>query len=217
MLARVVICGNCGGIMVRNTIKKTKGVVYTYFVCPSSKKRGNGVCTTHIANESVIVEIVVEAIRKQIAIALDIECAIKKLENHKLLKREKNFYSEQLKTLNYNKSRINILKNGLYEDLKSGLLSKKEYLFSKANYQKKVETIEQQIRHLCSEVDERNSIYRNDFDIFIRIKKIGDLKTLTRELVVELIDSIYINDDKSVNINFKFDDELKKLKYIIAS
>ncbi len=40
-------------------------------------------------------------------------------------------------------------------------------------------------------------------------------KELTREMVVEFIDCIHVNDDRSLKIDFKFSDELEKLMDLV--
>jgi hypothetical protein len=83
-LSGIILCGGCGGAMVRKTNTKG-GRQYPYYVC-SNHRADKTVCSTHIISFTECENAVLSALRLHAAAVLDIE-KLKSLSNIETLER----------------------------------------------------------------------------------------------------------------------------------
>lgn len=95
-------------------------------------------------------------------------------------------------------------KKKTYENYVDAILDKEEYLSYKTEYEQQ----EQNVRDKMEQLEkERNSIeaveenYENWVESFI---KYGELKEITREIIVELVEKIVVYGDNRIDIEFKY-------------
>ncbi len=62
----------------------------------------------------------------------------------------------------------------------------------------------------------RSSILNNELDWLKSIVQCGRIKELTREIAVSLIDTIYVDRDKHLTIDFKFRNEYETLIRVMS-
>ncbi len=103
----------------------------------------------------------------------------------------------------------------LYPDYKAGILSLENYLALKEKYENQVAKGESYIVELQARV-EQNARGVDDGNEFIsRFKKHRGLSELSREVLVELVDNIYIHEGGAIEIHLKCRDEfLAATEYI---
>ena len=111
--------------------------------------------------------------------------------------------------------KYNHLRLDLYEDYKSGLITKEEYLELKEIYEKRTHAAEQVLEAIEIEAaflaDGRKDMcgWMNEF------KKYGYLECLSREVVVSLIEQILVHEKKEgeryprIEIHFKYAEEFQ--------
>lgn len=111
--------------------------------------------------------------------------------------------SYKLNQLNDALKKIENYKAKTFENFADGLLNKTEYIKLKEKYDDKEKALYQKIQECKGEPTETSakadfaSWLENFIDNF-------NVEQLTREMVLSLIDSIYIFEDKSVEVNYKF-------------
>ena len=102
-----------------------------------------------------------------------------------------------------------------YEDWKLGILNQEEYNNTTSDYDKEIENLKLELQ-AKEKVYKENllQLKRDDYWIehFRRNKKV---KVLTREVIEELIHKIYIHEDSSVTIKFKYQDEFSEALKLI--
>ena len=114
--------------------------------------------------------------------------------------------------------KISKFKQSLYEDWKSEYISKEEYLEYKQKYEKDIERIKQNITILEKEKQKDEKQNKNTNSWINEFKEKKEITKLSRDVILELIDCIYIKNNGDIIIKFKFEDELKKyLEYIEES
>lgn len=108
--------------------------------------------------------------------------------------------------------------------LSNVLFSYLEYLESLKKVD--VESLEEYLK-LCKNADildnqklekedlSKSKIKNNNLDWVKEIKKIGKLTNINRNIVNEFIDTIYVNDDRTIKINLRYKDQYEDaLKYL---
>lgn len=98
------------------------------------------------------------------------------------------------------------LRNMLYEDMKDGIVSKEDYMELHEAYTEKRTLAEDAVRKMKQEIkdilDSNTGKYRL-LDYFAEHQNIG---SLTRNVVVELIDCVRVKDKKEIEVVFSFSD-----------
>jgi hypothetical protein len=95
----------------------------------------------------------------------------------------------------------------LYEDYKEGLLTKKDYMEMREDYETVCLEMEEAIRLLEEEIDsfvQGQSSHNNWIDHF---KRAGNVTELSRSLLILTIDKILVFDNGIIRIHFRYQNE----------
>lgn len=214
LFAGYIRCADCKRAMnKKSTNNKLK--TYYYYVCNTYRKKSKQICTKHTIRSDYLEKVVLESIKLQINLAIEMEKVIKKInksEKRNLANSnlEKMINSKQNELEKYKK-----LKKSVYEDWKLGDISREDYLEYKSSYEKEIENIEMNIKYLEDEKIKYKEQILGDNDWIENLKKKKNITKLTRDIVIELIDCIYVHEKGEVTIKFKFADEYERmLEYI---
>ena len=107
------------------------------------------------------------------------------------------------------------LKKSVYEDWKLDIISKDEYLEYVSEYEDDIKKLQDNIE----ELNKKSTLYNQDkkednkwIEVF---RKNQDITKLTREILSELINVIYIHEGENITIEFKYENEYKQaLKFL---
>ena len=212
LFAGFMRCADCGMAM---SYCNNHG--HRYYICSKYARATKRLCTRHSVRVEHIEKAVLEAIRAQIAIAVEVDALFQALEKDAVTQRQ----SDRLKELICRKENeirgLTRNKEDLYMDWKDEILSREEYISMKQNYDEKIDSAQKEIQVLNAKAEEQREIEEvcyNDFVLsFIKHRNI---EYLTREVLLELIDTIYVHEDKRISIKFRFRDELAKCQEMLG-
>lgn len=181
-------CGDCG----RNFSKvERKGTVY--YVCGTYKRYSSKLCSSHGVQEELLVQKILEKLNEEMS-----KVDEQDFKKPKTAKSKVDTDSYQVKL-----DRLYGLKKECYEDYKSGLLTKEEYLLYREDYTKEEELIKGQMEAVMSmeqENSERNEWIEN-------LKKYKRLAYLDRAVLACVLDGITVyetEDEKRIDIKLKY-------------
>ena len=205
----ILKCADCGKAMCKQEDCRGKRKLSNYFC--STFLRQSKVCKSHKIKTSSLNEQVLSAIQVQIKLVIDLDRSLKKLnifDNKTLLEEEfkKNIKLSELK--------IEKLKNDKkvqYEEWKFGNIEKNEYIKFSNEIDNKINSINEEIEIYNSTYFEKlKKIRKNDYWInhYKRNKKITKL---TKEVLNELIESIYVFENGNIKIIFKYQDQFNSI------
>ena len=106
---------------------------------------------------------------------------------------------------------IKRIKLGLYTDLKKNIITQDDYVSLKSGYTEQATTLSQQITALKEELRNIESQDTMQNEWLERFRKHGNIESLNRQLVTELIDTIYIHEGRCITVKFKFRDEFEPI------
>ena len=110
---------------------------------------------------------------------------------------------------------VNRLLNDLYPDWKKGFITQEMFLSLKDKYSLQKEEIVKCINNLENQIDAIKNGLTKENRFIENFKKYQNITELTRDIVVELINNIYIYENGLIEIEVKFRDEyLTALEYI---
>lgn len=203
-------CGDCDAAMSKVSWQRADGSMSRSFYCGTYKRYGNKFCTPHTMPSKVLEQIVLDDLKTIISSIDNLEELIK--ENAPINKQIGiDTIQAQLNRLNGDLNKIRKYKQAVYEDWKENIITKEEYLLYKEDYVRKEELLISQIDSI-SQMKESNN--RSDFLESKWIKtllEIREIDSLDRNIVVDMIDKIYVYENRHVRIVYNFTNELEEL------
>ena len=182
----------------KSSTNKT-GKKYEYYICSTYRKKSNKLCTKHTIKTEKIYETILKLINMYIKKYVDINEVTKEAEK---FNNNKNF--DEIESLILEKEneikRITNYKQSLYEDWKNEDITKEEYTEYKKKYNLKQELIEENIRKLKEEKKEN----KKENNLLKELKEKNQISKLTRNIISELIQCIYVKEDGSLRIKFNY-------------
>lgn len=110
---------------------------------------------------------------------------------------------------------ISNFKRTLYEDWKNEDITREEYIEYKQKYENDIERLNQNIERLEIEKKKYESQNKDQNEWIEKFREQKGITELSRDIIIELIDCIYVKENGNIVIKFKFEDEFKRiLEYI---
>lgn len=212
-LSGVVRCGDCGGNMVRKTVPSGHKK-FIYYVC-GNHKADKAVCSSHSINAKNLEESVLLLLNKQIESIADMDHILGQMEemqrqSGELAKRNRQIVKKKEEIQKYCGLRLD-----LYEDYKDGLITKEEYRELKETYGERIRTAEQGLEKLEEGIELLVAGLSHTCGWINEFKRFGHLESLSREVIVSLIDRICIHEKKTgeryprIEVRFKYAEEFE--------
>ena len=129
------------------------------------------------------------------------------------LRPKSNYFLEELKNIIIEKEEEIEKKyhyiDEVYEDYKEKVITKEEYLELKNFFEFRVVTLKEEVQALKEEIKKQPKEKEDRIKKANQIVEYQGFKELTRELLLRLVKEIRIYDKNRVEIDFKFQSELK--------
>lgn len=194
-------CSNCNKAMVRYPSKDN----YIYY-CSTYRKSNRKNCERISIDGNLLEKVVFAKIKERIDILEVLKEKIINASNSKDKWQEElqnnvlEFYKKKLKEKNY-------VKKQLLKDYEEKILVKDEYLFYLNEFSIEISSIEQKINLLC------NSKYFEWIDLFLKYKNESNI---SKEILNDLVDCIYVFKNKDIEVIFKYNDIFTELSSFIS-
>ncbi len=212
-LSGVVRCGDCGGNMVRKTVPSGHKK-FIYYVC-GNHKADKAVCSPHSINAENLEESVLLLLNKQIESVADMEHILGQMEemqrqSGELAKKNRQIVKKKEEVQKYCGLRLD-----LYEDYKDGLITKEEYRELKETYGERIRAAEQGLEKLEEGIELLAAGLSHTCNWINEFKRFGYLQSLSREVIVSLIDRICVHEKKKgeryprIEVRFKYAEEFE--------
>lgn len=209
IFAGKIKCGDCGRSMSK-TSRKSKNGKKIYFTCGTYKRYGINECSAHTVQMEIFEEIILKDFNKILESVHNLKQMIE--ENTKEVKKNRISISVQIDRVKSEIKKIQKDKLGSYQDYKDGIISKEDFTeYSKIceskleQAQKRKQLLEEKIRNKDDEIKG----YHNSW--ISNLLKTGKIDKLDRDIVLKMIDTIYVYDNKTIKIVYNFSDDLKIL------
>ena len=213
LFAGLVYCGDCGRAMTKRDVKHDYGT-YSYYSCSTYKMKKSS-CTKHPIRIDKMYNAVLETIQKQIDIAVDFDEILKIINTNPKKKTESEIVKKSMQKaeeqLRFKKSE----KLELYDDLKSGILTKEEYFEQKERISLEIENAEKTLESLTTTASNLQNGVDGTNEFITAFKKYGNITELTRPMLVELVKKIKVYENNTIEIEFNFADPFAEaIEYI---
>ena len=214
LFAGFVYCADCGKAMHKK-VNRQNGKTYGYYKCSTKQKKDPNACTNHTIRIDKLEEAVLECIKMMINIALDFDEVIASAKQNER-DRKVDFVQHTIEA--QKKEREKILKAAaeLYPDWKNGEITREEYMSIKANLNEKIEKLDATIANL-EKTQTQNSGEAKGNGFVEHFLKYRNIDSMTRPMLVELIDKIIVHEGGRITIKLKCADVFESLLGYIDS
>lgn len=211
LFANLVYCSNCNKAMKKNACKG-----HEYLVCRTYREIGKEYCTAkRTISFKVLENIILVAIKEQIKLVSNLYSIIEQINQHPVISNQSVRINELVERTKMEISKVEHIVDSSYYDWKNEDITKEQYNRVRNDMGKKLEQLRNTLQSLLEEQQQLSKGIKSNNQYFETFMKYKNIETLDRTILVDLIERIYINEDKSVKIHFKYNNQyLLILDYI---
>lgn len=212
----IAICGDCKAKLVRRRRIKNNELSF-YFSCTTYETNSGYKCTRKHIPEDEMIEAVYNAIRSKIDMVASIDEILEKVRNSTRFQSESDGISVEIRKTKSQIERLNSLRSSLYDDYMEQLLIEQEYLYAKNKYEKDEADYKNRLNELLLQQKKYAETYSHDNKWLSAFRTFRDEKILTRGMLLALVDTVELNADRNILVNFKFKDVYEELMEYLDS
>ncbi len=203
-------CADCRRAMGKKTAVQPYKKYY-YYVCQTFRKGGGTACTKHTIREEKLYQAVLATIQSQIQLAVSIDSVLQSLKEQNAKAHRPSRLDAMVAMKKQEHVKISQFKMDLYPDWKSGILSQSEYLSLKEKFDRQLAQLEQAAANIEEEIRRYQETTGTENRFTQHFLKYRNITELTREVIVELIEMIYVHEGGTITIDFRYQDEYQRL------
>lgn len=208
LFSGILVCADCKAPMVKR-VNSYKGTKKVFYIC-QTKNKSKG-CSRHSIEEELLKRIVFKEIRKCLELMASYSETARYLERMNVNYEQVVEYDSQIAVLQAEYNRYYALKRSLFADLKEGLIDKKEFDEFHNLYEKKCNELQNAVtaqKKIIKDMFQNGIAAKSQLE---KLKDTMDIQELDRELLVTMVRRIYVHEDKRLEIEFRFKNEMDKL------
>ncbi len=202
VFAGILFCGDCKHAMVR-TYERRGNHRFVGYCCKTYKTQGKKVCTNHAIQYEQLKTAVLESIQKEARNILTPD-DIHYLNQIEYVSSLVQDYHSQIQYLEKEMERKENYKKKTYRNYMDDLISRDEYISYVREFESEIGNLKDKMENLKKQLEEQDRLGFEYREWMERFKNYIDVDELTREMVLELIERIEVNEDGSISIYYKF-------------
>lgn len=208
----LVACGSCGKNMVRYKEVYNKGRNIAYlFICPLHSMHPAECGNAGGLHEEKLKEIVFDVLRSQTELLVKAEEIIERVRKSSGFRERRTELAEKIAAAEERRKKIKANRMTLFENYINQVVSKADFEYFTASYDAEDQNLAAELTVMNGELSVLPEHTAKDNKWYAAYYKFKDRKELSRLMLAELVDIIYIDGDKSVRVALKYQDEMKKL------
>ena len=208
MFSGLLFCGDCKEPMVRR-INRYKGTEKIYYIC-STRNRSEG-CSRHSISEADLKKVVFRIIQSQIELLIDVNRQMQYLQTKEMNFEDVVGFDKEITRLRNEQEKYLELRAGLYEDLKTGIITQTDFKNFSAIYEKQYVETE---KALTRQEDMLKKLFYNGVQSGVKLERLKEtmqIATLDRDTLLAFVDRIEVYEEKKVSVQFCYQEEMEKM------
>lgn len=208
-----LVCADCGTqLKLYRSLSRDRKKAYFTYICPTYEEHRELRCTKKSIRCDDLDDAVLQALRVQMELFCDAQEVLAKLAEKAPGTRGRDLPAQsELHKIKQEIKRKQGYALALYEDYKSGLLTKEECVMAREKYQKEIEELNGRAALLESREDRASRALEKTKAWAELFQRYRHAEHITKELVAAFVDQIRVAADGSIQITFLFDDALNDL------
>lgn len=209
-----LVCADCGTqLKLYRNISRDRKKAYFIYICPTYEEHRDLRCIKKSIRCDDLDAAVLQALRVQIALFCNTQAVLMKLAEKRASDRAHDTQAKgEIHRIQQEIKRKQGYALALYEDYKSGLLTKEECVMAREQYQKEIEALKEQVERLEFPEDRAAQAVAKSQEWEKRFEEYRCAEVISQELVSAFVDRIQVWADGSIKITFLFENELKALQ-----
>lgn len=203
-------CANCKKAMVRSEVKG-----HVYYFCSTYKSRSKNACTKHTIQHKRLETAVLFAIQQYVYLAIDYTKTIEQINRAPIVKSQDKKLLEAISQKERELTKVIRYKQAIYQDWKDNEISQNDYRRMREDYEEQETEISAIIKKLQDERAEQENGVDTENPFLVAFRKHENITTLSREVLIELVDSITVYEGGNISIVLRFADELRRVQDFI--
>ena len=199
-------CADCGKAMTRSKVGST-----VYYYCRTYKDQSKRACTKHTIKHTQLEAAVLYAIQQQIYLAVDFTKTVEQINKTPPVKSRSTKLHNAIEQKERELAKIVRYKQSIYQDWKDGEITHSDYRHMKEDYEQQAQALNQVLERLREEQRELEKGMDTENSLLCTFRQYQNIATLTRDVLIELVDHIKVYEGGSINIVFRFADELRQI------
>ena len=204
-------CADCGHALIKKT-NHNPDKTYVYYRC-STHCKCKSACPAHTIRYERLYHCVLYCIQQMVDIAVDADDVIKEMRQNQSAAKTTVDIEKQIRSQEQELDKVSDLLADLYPDYKSGLINADQYRINKGKFEQAQKELTQSIRRLRSTLSKSDTQAAATNDFIEHFKRHGNISSLTRPILTELIDRIVVHADGTLDIAFNFCDAFGDTSY----
>lgn len=208
LFAGLLFCADCKAKMFRR-VNRYKDTSNVYFVC-STRSKSEG-CSRHSIPEDELKQVVFQTLQTYVSLFLDVCRHLEHIQMTEVNFEEVMRFDKELERLRREQDKYLDLRAGLYEDMKTGLISEADFKNFRAIYEKQYEEVQ---KSLENQQKMMRQLFRNGIASGVRLERFREVMKLTeldRDTLLCFISRIEVYEDKKVYVEFRGKEEFSKM------
>ena len=209
LFAGVLKCGDCGRAM-RKLIEKRKDSRYIAYNCGTYRDYKDSKCTSHFISEQVLEKVVLRDLN---IIINNISNLVETIEHAKIStnasKQAQNKVNKLIRDKEKELVEINYRLKSIEDKYIDNKITYDRYLERKEEFNNNNIRLEGEIQRLRFSVMRMDDVLDNPW--VSQLANLGHVEKLDKLTVLEMIDKILVYEDRTINIVYRFSDELSCL------
>ena len=200
-------CADCGRALTRSSNKNGN----VYYACSTYKNMSKKACTMHSIKHNRLEAAVLFAIQQQVHLAVSYSDLVARINAAPAKRGQSHRLNDLIAAKERELAKVSRYKQSIYQDWKDGEITQQEYHDMKADYEQKTANLTDILARLTAERDELANGVNNEHPALVAFMKYQNISTLTREILIELVDHIKVYENGNISVKFKFADELRRI------
>lgn len=208
LFSGLLFCGDCKEPMIRR-VNRYKGVEKTYYIC-TTRNRSEG-CTRHSISERDLMNVVLQILRAQAEIFLDVGEQLQYIQNMEVDFEEVAKFDKEVERLRKEQKKYLDLRAGLYEDLKRNVITQEDFRSFGEIYEKQYKEKE---AALLKQEEMIKRLFRNGIHSSIKLEQMKEaiqLTELDRNTLLIFVDRIEVYENKKIYVRLRNQEEIQKM------
>lgn len=203
LFAGLVYCSSCGLAM-----KKTSSKGIDYLCCRVNKDLSKERCPAkRTIQMKELEDIILKAIQSQISLVIDLQKIVKKVNESSKTINISQRIEQLLESKNKEFSMNENMLDSSYFDWKHGDITQEQYSRVREKIEKDLLQLRTSINELLKQRQKISKGISNTDDYFKCFLKYKNIEVLNKTILHELISRIYVNEDKTIKIEFKYSNQ----------
>lgn len=214
LFSGLLFCGDCGSPMLRRLRRNKDGSHVSYICKGYTNKEG---CSSHKMPADDLEKLVTASINNMMLTLCEYSELAANIDKIAVSKDEAVMQNEELAILREEIDKVETYRMGLFEDAQEGLISSEMYDRLKKQYDERINSINSSIEERTKMIDKLYSKGLEAENIIKSFRNNPRIEKLDRVLLATLIDRILVYDNGTIEIVYRYSDEIKTLNQIIST